>query len=1232
MIRKIPTPVWIVLLAAFILLTGGGIDYYQNQKNKHFVSTDFLPVQDFINLKIEKGQKILAELNTDSLQSIEDLQAPLLARLQRRGWSFLLLDAGKPIIWTSTEIEYDSFLMHTPSPLIYTTHNKSYLYLKQEKSNEKIAFLVYKLQEEIRGKTQRFFEVPGGNAADINTRESEFPIVHEGQKIGYLHLAEKVNGNPWTIYLILFAFGLLVLSLGFYDWVAVSAGMKWGTVLFLFLFRWLLYERFVGGYVDQLEIFDPAIYASSFLLPSLGDLVLHLLFLAAVIFLIFQPNAKPVLWKTPIDIMVVLIAAAAGFAADLFISINKGLVMDSSISYDPGNIISINSYSIIAALIAGFSMLLLFKFVVGLLQNHGAEGLPRKRVYMLIVPGVLFFVVFQMIDAQRSFISLLFPLSVALFFLAAGYERLFKVGTSGVLLLTTVCAMLAASVIFEYNRLHEQEFLRFHASKLVSEKDIEAEYEFARIEKTLVSEFLVPEDFTMFATRRDPFEKRLRRLYFKGYLDKFELQIFSFDSLGQNVNGACLCDYDYLSNLYDFNSVPTISNHFYHIKDPTVINGYIARFDNCDIHGHNGTTFLLLRPKFIQFPHLFPQILKNGNPQNGYDISHYSYGVYVNGELLHQRGDFPYPLAFRKDYFRTDKINDWFEDYRHFIQKENDIVTVILSRPFNYIVQAFSMFTFLFVLYLTALLVWLLLVLLVRLPSFFNSKYSHKIYPDKTHHSLSFLLFSQLKTGQFGLLSSKIRLALLGVLIAGLLVSVYLTTRYVQVNYETRLRTSLIGHLLEGANQLQNEADLSIKISHPESRQLLVNQLADLKKTVVHIYDKDGVLLASSEPQLFEEKVQGRLMDPEAFKELSVKRVSQFQQQEVLTGLHFHAAYAPLTDENRKTIAYLNMPYFDEQEEISYEVSSFLMAYINLYFLLFIVALALAWFISTRISRPLIMIKEKISRMALGNKNETIEWRQKDEIGDLVRQYNKMVMELEESAHKLSESEREGAWREMARQVAHEIKNPLTPLKLNVQHLQRAWHDKSDKLEDTFQRVTKIMIEQIESLSNLASSFSNFAKMPKERFEKSDIVDVLNTTIHLFEKSSEIKISTVFPSMPIYVFTDKEQMGRVFNNLIKNAIQAIPEEREGSVEIKVSVKKDVVLIEVADNGNGIDVEIKEKIFTPNFSTKTSGMGLGLAIARKTIETSGGKIYFKTRKEKGTIFIIELPLFRNEGHI
>ena len=237
-----------------------------------------------------------------------------------------------------------------------------------------------------------------------------------------------------------------------------------------------------------------------------------------------------------------------------------------------------------------------------------------------------------------------------------------------------------------------------------------------------------------------------------------------------------------------------------------------------------------------------------------------------------------------------------------------------------------------------------------------------------------------------------------------------------------------------------------------------------------------------------------------------------------------------------------------------------------------------------------------------------------------------MVLELGESAKKLSESERELAWREMARQVAHEIKNPLTPMKLNIQHLQRAWYDKNDKLETTFEKVTKVLIEQIDSLSNLASSFSDFAKMPMERFEVCNLVEIVQNSVLLFEKASQVNFTFKTQSKNIRVYTDKEQISRVFNNLIKNAIQAIPEELIGQIEINITTNQKYVNITVKDNGTGIPEEIKEKVFVPSFSTKSSGMGLGLAISKKILETSNGTIRFETRKDVGTTFYIQLPLY------
>jgi len=253
-----------------------------------------------------------------------------------------------------------------------------------------------------------------------------------------------------------------------------------------------------------------------------------------------------------------------------------------------------------------------------------------------------------------------------------------------------------------------------------------------------------------------------------------------------------------------------------------------------------------------------------------------------------------------------------------------------------------------------------------------------------------------------------------------------------------------------------------------------------------------------------------------------------------------------------------------------------------------------------------------------------IEWKQNDEIGRLVKQYNKMVLELADSAEKLSASEREGAWKEMARQVAHEIKNPLTPMKLNIQHLQRAWADKNERLEDTFKRVTTVLIEQIDSLSKLATEFSSFAQMPTDNAEEVDLTQVLLNTITLFEKSENISFQ-YSDSWPSYlVMADKEQLGRVFNNIIKNAVQAIPKDRDGLIQVMLSEMDGKVEVSITDNGKGIPKEIQPKIFVPNFSTKNSGMGLGLAITKKMVLAANGSISFTTQQDKGTTFSVVYP--------
>ena len=265
-----------------------------------------------------------------------------------------------------------------------------------------------------------------------------------------------------------------------------------------------------------------------------------------------------------------------------------------------------------------------------------------------------------------------------------------------------------------------------------------------------------------------------------------------------------------------------------------------------------------------------------------------------------------------------------------------------------------------------------------------------------------------------------------------------------------------------------------------------------------------------------------------------------------------------------------------------------------------------------------------MQKINLGEKNEIIEWKSNDEIGDLIEIYNKLIKELEISANKLMRSERETAWREMARQVAHEIKNPLTPMKLNIQFLQMAWDEKNPDIDKKLRETTKSTLEQIEILSNIASAFSDYAKLPKKNIEYFNLKELILNTINLYDNNENIKIKLVVENESDFnINSDKNNLGIVFGNIIKNAIQAIGKNDNGEILIKINDWENSFNISISDNGCGIAEEEKKKIFMPNFTTKSSGMGVGLSIVYDILETLDGKINFESEVGKGTTFIINI---------
>jgi nitrogen fixation/metabolism regulation signal transduction histidine kinase len=325
--------------------------------------------------------------------------------------------------------------------------------------------------------------------------------------------------------------------------------------------------------------------------------------------------------------------------------------------------------------------------------------------------------------------------------------------------------------------------------------------------------------------------------------------------------------------------------------------------------------------------------------------------------------------------------------------------------------------------------------------------------------------------------------------------------------------------------------------------------------------------------------------------------------------------------------AFLALPYFARQGEVDRERAASYAAMVNLFALLFLMSVLAAALITNWTTRPLQLLRRGLERIGLGTRNEPIPYHGNDELGQLVEVYNRKVEELRVSAEKLARSERESAWREMARQVAHEIKNPLTPMKLNIQHFQRTWTPNLPDAKERLDRLSAGLVDQIDALSHIADEFTHFAQMPPARPVDLDLGEAARRAVALYSQQPGATVELVGDET-LTVHIDPDHLLRILNNLIKNALQAISPERDGRVRIILERTDDEAVMEVRDNGEGISEEWRERIFTPNFTTKSSGMGLGLSMVQRMAEHAGGRVWFETTTGVGTSFFVALPSQRS----
>jgi len=975
----------------------------------------------------------------------------------------------------------------------------------------------------------------------------------------------------------------------------------------ILIFRFLTFYFHIPRILYESPLFSPAYFAVSEIIPSLGDLLANLILFFAIAFAIHKAIQFRNFEKKLTGMMRILSAAFIllinYFLFRYLINFFIELVVNSSVSYNLIHANLINIYSALGFLCMSIAIFIFF-FLTFKTTFYLSNLFPRNASYLFfIVPGFALIFFIDMMIGQRIFALSIFFIYIVSFRLI-GSSRSVDIRFTSTLFFIILFSLLITVVLYFTNRAKERENRKIIAQELAEQRDPMAEFNYRRAAEAIQHDSLVqrlPQNY-LFTGDEDIeyLAEYLRNNYLTAYYGKYDILVTICDSaklLNLQPDDYMVGCFDYFNDLKNQYGQATKSEGLYFIDYDLADDNYLGIIDVPD-DSIPLKIFIEIFPKNVPKGLGYPELLIDKREKNSVNWALYSYARYENNELVYRYGKYNYSIYL--DNYHEDIIGSAFFNRNGFnhllipVRKGSAIILSYENPDFLEMAAPFS-----YILIFNGLLAFLLFLFL-KSPIHFRIKGMG--LKSRIQLSITVLiLFSFLFVGAASLF--------------------YIIKLNNNKNY-TILSEKSHSALVELEHKLASEEELN-----PEMESYLSDLLYKFSLvffTDLNLYDLNGTLLATSRPEIFNKGLISAKMNPLAFAELNNFKKSLLIHKEKIGDYKYLSAYIPFRNIDNKVIAYLNLPYFARQDELTNEISAFLVAYINIYVILIALAIFTILVISNYITKPIQMLKEKISSLKLGKTDEKIEWSKNDEIGGLVQEYNRKVDELARSAEMLAKSERESAWREMARQIAHEIKNPLTPMKLSVQYLQKAWDENAPDWDQRLKRFTRTIVEQIDSLSIIASEFSDFAKMPRSKFRVIDLGEVIASSISLYNDSTEISFE--FNQKSAFVWADKEQLLRVFNNLIKNSIQAISDPQQGVIKInlKTIAGKHVVIFH--DNGKGIQEDFQEKVFYPNFTTKSGGMGLGLAMVKSIIENAKGLIKFESHAGEGTTFTIMLPAY------
>jgi len=1048
----------------------------------------------------------------------------------------------------------------------------------------------------------------------LNEEKEGYPVYdYYNRFIFSLKPISLMRNSNLYLYLSVFLYVLSILFLFLALWRFVRKQrkgyhfyIKMGLVaVSLFIVRYFMLKYHFPGVFRQLGLYQPQYFALSNTIPSLGDLFLHVLFIFYFIFLIYMHFRLPERIK-PSNLKVFLsIGVLISFILfAIFHYFFKSLILHSSISFHVFKFLDFTGYSLLGFIIIVLFLASLFLVVDKIVLLVRKELNIRQFLIIFIPVTIVCVILLEGFYAGNTFFSVAFYI---LLFMLIAFIRFFRDKYTYPLRILVLLVFAFYTVVFItfISQQKEREKRKVLAVNLANEHDQIAEMLLEGIQAEIQEDTIISDLLIWHHQNEGTILDHLQMNYFSGYFRKYDLQISVCDPnddltlLLENSTEIVHC-YTFFENLFENDGVKLPGSDFYFISNMDGRISYLGRFVYENKNWPEPVSlFISLDSKLVSQELGYPELLLDKRMSGSVVLSDYSYAKYKRDNLTTRSGSFSYQLNLPESWMTEQEFHFISENnYEHLIYKINSDTYIVISNAKLRFIDVLASLSYIFVFYY---LLYALAFFIINFPyNISGYKYDFK---------------------------NKIKFSMIGVLLLSLVIvgfgTIYYNVNQFERNLYENIGEKLQSVLVEMEHKLGGEYDLSNDYS--DYLNYLLIKFSNVFYIDINLYNTEGNLLASSRTQVFDKGLMGSKMNNDAYREMVINKKGKFIHKETIGELSYYSAYVPFINDENKLLAYINLPYFTKQSALKKEIYTVVVAVVNVYFFLILISVIVAIFVSNNITRPLQLIQERFRAIDLVKQNEPIDYTSHDEIGSLIREYNRMVSELSENAEKLAKSERESAWREMAKQIAHEIKNPLTPMKLSVQYLQKAWKDEIPDFDKRLEKFSNSLISQINNLSRIATEFSNFAKMPRARNEKVNIIERLNDSVNLLENTENVTFIKRFGSFnELYVLADREQLLIVFSNLIQNGIQAVPKGRDAIIEIEVNKIKSTIQIIIKDNGSGISDEVKDKMFQPNFTTKSSGMGLGLAIVKNIVENADGKIWYETILNQGTSFFITFP--------